>query len=311
MTIVSKGAKVLLLLNRIITDTTEAVFRVLCSAVIVVLLVPSVLFADTQPIPVGRMNTPPVVDGNLDEWGADGWNKVTVKPAMEDDKLNFVGTVDVDFKAVTSEGHIYIAARWPDGTKDLQYKNWVWRSNKYKRDKKLDDIFAVRFHMSGDYDTTMLSEKTYTVDVWVWTAGRSNPTGIALDAWHHISLDLIEYAAEYELPSGKIVFIKKNKDEGTPSFHVIKPKHRKKFEGKKLPSIGATGKASGSVADVHARGVWKDGHWHLEFKRRIDIQNKDDVTFKPGMSLMGAIAVYNRSELEHKSVSGDLLFEFQ
>lgn len=287
-----------------------SLMRLFSAAVFVVLFALPVYGNGVQPIPVVPVDSPPLVDGSLAEWGESGWNNVTVKPAIKEDKLNFTGTLDVSLKAVTSGGHIYIAVRWPDDREDVQYKNWVWFINKYRRDKKLDDMFSVRFHMSGDYDATMISEKTYSVDVWVWTAGRSNPSGYAIDATHRMSTDMIEDAAEYKLPSEKIVFIKKNKDAGNPSYETRKPKNRKKFEGDTLISIRTNGNPTGSVADVQAKGTWKDGHWHVEFGRKRDTGHDDDVVFTPGLSILGAIAVYNRGELEHKSASGSLLFEF-
>ena len=37
----------------------------------------------------------------------------------------------------------------------------------------------------------------------------------------------------------------------------------------------------GSRADVRARGIWKDGHWTIEFGRRLDNGHSDDVRFDP------------------------------
>ena len=44
--------------------------------------------------------------------------------------------------------------------------------------------------------------------------------------------------------------------------------------------------------------------------RSLDTKNTDDVAFKPGESLMSAIAVYNKGNAAHKSISEELILEF-
>jgi hypothetical protein len=255
------------------------------------------------------VSSAPTLDGDIKEWGTEGWSSIAVKPAVKDDEDNHTGNLTVEYKAVIADSDLYIASRWPDKKPDEEYKNWVWKKKKYKRGDKVDDMFAVRFDMDGDYDACMIAEKTYKVDLWVWSAGRSNPAGFANDMWHLITTNMIENAAEYKGPTGKMVYIKKYADEGTPIFENTKP-DRKKFTEKKLPGIQWPGNPSGSVADVQAKGVWSDGYWSLEMKRSLDTKNPDDVVFKPGESIIGSIAVYNKGAAEHKSVSGDLTFQF-
>jgi hypothetical protein len=203
-----------------------------------------------------------------------------------------------------------MAVRWPDRKQDIDYKRWVWKSKKYKRRQEMDDRFAVRFFMDGDFDACMMAEKSYKSDVWLWSSGRSNLAGYANDMWQIITTDMIEDAAEYKGPTGQIIYIKKYYDAGNPVYENNKP-NRKKFAGDKLPGIRVTTNPSGSVTDVRAKGVWKDGFWNLEMMRRLNTNNPDDVTFQSDKPLLGAIAVYNRGEAEHKSVSGELLFEFK
>ncbi len=276
---------------------------------VLMLSTPAVISAEPLTIAVSRAQSSPVVDGKLDEWGKDGWHKIPVKSAIEGDKDNRTGNIAVEVKTVISGKDFFIAARWPDKSESINYKNWVWKRKKYKRGKKLDDMFAVRFDMGGNYDICMIVEKTYKADVWLWSAGRSNPAGLANDMWHLVTTDMMEDAAEYKTPSGKIVYIKKYKDEGSPIFENTRP-NRKKNVGDKLPGIKVLDNPSGSVADVKAKGIWKDGYWTLELSRSLDTKNEDDVAFQPGKKLLGAIAVYNKGTAEHKSVSGDLLFEF-
>ncbi|MBC8412597.1 MAG: hypothetical protein ISR96_13195 [Nitrospira sp.] len=263
--------------------------------------------ADLQVIKVERASSSLVVDGDVSEWSGQ-WNTIALTPAMEGDRTNYTGDINVELIAAVYDHRIYVAAKWPDNKVDVIYKEWEWQRNKYKRGKKLDDMFALRFHMSGDYDYTMISEKTYEVDVWIWSAGRSNLAGYAEDTAQLITTEMLEDAAEYKGPTGKQVFIKKYRDAGNSIYKNTRP-DKKKNQGKSLPGIMLTGNESGSVADVKAKGVWKDGYWYLEMSRALDTGHKDDVVLKPGQSIIGAIAVYNRARAEHKSVSQTLQFE--
>lgn len=283
--------------------------RIIALIAVAIILIPGLIHAEPRTISVNKVASPPVVDGDLKDWGTSGWISLVLKPAVENDKENLAGIVNVEMKTAIADDHFYMAVRWPDKDQNTEYKSWIWKRTKYKRGDKLDDMFAVRFFMDGEYDACMFTEKRFTSDVWVWSAGRSNLAGYAKDTRQVITTKMIEDAAEYELPSGKIVYIKKYNDSGNPIYENTKPK-RKKFAGKKLPGIKVTKNASGSIADVHAKGIWKDGYWTLELSRSLDTKNTDDVAFKPGESLMSAIAVYNKGNAEHKSISEELVFEF-
>ena len=283
--------------------------RLLSLIAVAIVLIPGLLNAEFRTIPANKIASPPVVDGDLKDWSTSGWIPLVLKPAIENDKANLVGTVNVEIKTAIAGDRFYMAARWPDKDENAEYKSWIWKRTKYKRGKKLDDMFAVRFFMDGEYDACMFTEKLFISDVWIWSAGRSNPAGYAKDTRQVVTPKLVEDAAEYELPSGKIIYIKKYDDSGNPIYENTKPK-RKKFAGKKLPGIKVTENASGSIADVRAKGVWKDGYWTLELSSSLDTKNTDDVAFKAGESLMGAIAVFNKGNAEHKSVSEELVFEF-
>ncbi len=271
-----------------------------------------------RAVPVAVLSTVPSVDGDLSEWGADGWIGIQVKPALdrkdrprygleEVDDYNVTGTLVVQLRAGVAAGRFYLAVKYPDATEDKEHQGWEWRDTKYVLARRYDDQFAVRFHLAGDYDRTMLSAQDYKADVWLWAAARTNPTGLAEDLNHSFTTRITEDAAEYSLPGGKTVYIRKQRDAGVAPFRNLPAPREHKSD--KLPSF-ETVKASGSAADVAAKGLWKSGAWSLEFSRAMTTGNSDDVAFKPGLRLLGQIAVFNRGQAEHKSVSELLLFEF-
>jgi len=268
------------------------------------LLTPALTWSapEVLSVPATNLPTAPQVDGQVGEWSADGWKSVAVAPAMEDDKENRTGELTIEFQAAIHNGTLYLAARWPDEEANTNYRPWRWRGTKYRRTKKRDDMFAVRFDMDGDYHECMIAERDYRVDVWLWSAGRSDAIGMAEDMSHRVTTEYTEDAAEYEGPTGKTVYIIKSADAGDPPYRYTRP-DRRKFKGNNLASVELANAATGSAADVRAKGQWKDGVWTLEFSRSLSTGHDDDVQFSSGKTFRGQVAVFNRGFSQHKSVS--------
>ena len=269
-------------------------------------------------VPVLMLASAPRVDGDLGEWGNSDWIKLPITPALSkadrakyglepNDDKNQTGNLDVQMKAGVFGSRFYLAFKYPDSTEDATLRQWEWRGEKYVESKQYDDLFAVRFHMSGDFDRSMLTTASYAVDVWLWSAARTNPNGLAEDMSHQVSTKPIENAAEFEPSGAKTIYIKKSRDAGTELFSTTpKPKANK---GDRVP-LHELVAAKGSSADVAAKGRWKSGYWQLEFGRALNTGNADDVVLKPGLTVLGQIAVFNQGYAEHKSVSEPLLFDF-
>ena len=269
-------------------------------------------------IPVVALPEAPTVDGNTSEWGSAGWVKVPIKPSvaaadraklgLEPDDKNVTGSLTLQLKVGVFHDRVFMALRWPDDAADVEYKGWEWTGAKYVESNKRDDMIAFRFDMGGDFDRSMLSGKNYKVDLWLWSAARTNPAGLAEDWTHLLSVKPIDDAAEYEVKGVGTVYIKKLRDAGSPIFKALRAPKEK--GAARAPSFEIMTNASGSVADVAAKGVWKAGSWNLEFARKMNTGNTDDLAFKSGLKVQGQIAVFNRGADENKSVSEPLLFDF-
>lgn len=279
----------------------------------------SALAQQPHLIPVVILGAAPKVDGDLSDWGSSGWVKVPITPALEkadrakygldpNDDRNQTGSLTVQMKAGVVGDRFFVGLKYPDVSEDSSSKPWEWRGEKYVEGKQRDDLFALRFHMNGDFDRSMLSKKSYTVDVWLWSAARTNPAGIAEDMMHQVTTGMLDSAAEYESSQDKkTIYIKKTRDEGKAPFKLLpKPKEKKE---EKMPSFEIL-PSSGSSADVSAKGRWKAGYWHLEFSRAMNTGHVDDAVFIAGKKILGQIAVFNQGYGEHKSVSEPLLFDF-
>jgi hypothetical protein len=274
--------------------------------------------APPQVVAVSRLAAAPQLDGSLADWPKDGWSALKVAPAvaggerekfgLDPEDRNVTGTLNVELRAGVFGDRFYLAVRWPDDAADTEYKGWEWAGNKYVEGKRRDDAFALRFHLSGDYDRTMLSAKSYIADVWFWSAARTNPTGYAEDWTHQVSTRMIEDAAEYAVKGVGTVFIKKLRDSGSGPYKPLpRPKDK---AGERLPSFEVLKSPAGSIADVTAKGRWAAGKWSLELSRKLDTGHADDAAFAAGKKLLGQIAVFNRAADENKSVSESLLFDF-
>lgn len=269
-------------------------------------------------VPVAVLAAAPVLDGRLGEWGTSGWIDVQVKPAvdpaerrrlgLEGEDRNQTGTITVRLRAGAHGGRLYLALRWPDEAEDRELRSWQWNGARYLDDRRRDDMLAVRFHMDGDYDRSMLSARTYRVDLWLWSAARSDPLGLAEDWVHSISAQPGDDAAEYRLPDKTSVFIRKQRDAGAPLYFTQRAP--REHGAGRVAAVRLAEAASGSIADVSAKGAWAAGHWSLELSRALSTGNPDDVAFARGQRVLAQIAVFNRGHDEHKSVSEPLLFDF-
>lgn len=267
-------------------------------------------FGQARTLNVPVLSADPVVDGQVAEWP--GLTKqvfmTTVNPALEQDPGNVTGMVDVEIRVGVFGDRFYLAARWPDKAADTSFRPWRWNDTSYQKDKKkFDDGFAVRFQLDGDYDSCMLSNKDYRVDLWHWSAGRTNAAGLAEDRHQTITQKPIEGAAEYDSPFG-VVYIMNRSDAGDAFF--INNKAPKLHQGDEVPSIALTGKISGSIADVVAQGVWKEGYWYLEMSRLLNTGHDDDAILGQGKTISSAIAIFNHAANEHKSVSDTINLVF-
>lgn len=259
-------------------------------------------------IPVRTLPSAPEVDGNLGEWGQEGWLAIPIHPAKENDADNATGALQVQLQVGVAGERVFLAARWPDGEADVEYRSLKWAGTKYKRGKQRDDMFVVRFDMGGDYNDCMLSKTDYKVDLWQWSAGRSNQAGLAEDYMQIISTNMVESAAEYAHPEGGMVYIQKVRDAGNPIYETTEAGQENK--GPTLAGVMMLENGSGSLIDVTARGVWREGFWSLELSRKLQTGHDDDVKLTGIKEIKGAIAVFNKGFAEHKSVSDTLLFVF-
>ncbi|HRJ51602.1 MAG TPA: ethylbenzene dehydrogenase-related protein [Candidatus Thiothrix moscowensis] len=261
--------------------------------------------SDLQIITVGKLKAAPSVDGSADDWQDVTGIKIPLtylnKPEL---------TKTVTLKAGVFGDEVFFYSEWEDSTEDTQHKPHVWdeTQQKYVEGPQREDRFALEFAMVGDYDANWFSGKEFKADMWNWKAGRTNPIGIAHDKMTIISKQPMQEAYKTTLPDGSDLYIQRPSDADREPY-VAKRYFKKQQDimPKYLPLEEALPPSSD---DVKAKGVWKDGKWHLEQRRKLNTGFADDVRFIADKPVTGAIAVFDHDDNERHFISTTLRFQF-
>lgn len=204
-------------------------------------------------INVSRINTPPFLDGlAIDKC----WQKTT---ETEIPYKSHNATGKITLKACTDREKIYFLVSYQTKLKNTRHQSWKW------------DPVIQAYIPSGDKEESLsiiIKEeiRNKEADVWIWRAGRTDPVNKADDLYY------IENKRD-RLSANKITM-----DNGQKSWFS---KYFGEYAGTHLPRF-YNKKPSGSVADVNAKGSWDKQQLNIEFSRRFETDNSDDINFKKG-----------------------------
>ena len=259
---------------------------------------------DNSVIHIGKLNAAPTVDGSDADWQ----NVPAVKiPLAYLDKPDDIRTVTL--KTGVFGDQVYFYSEWDDAAADTLHKpnSWDETQQKYVEGPQREDRFALEFAMKGDYDANWFSGKEFTADMWNWKAARTNPIGIAHDKTTIISKQAMPESYKTTLPDSSILYIQRPTDLGGDPYET-----KRYFQKQQdiMPKYVPLEKLPDGVDDVKAKGVWKDGKWHLELSRKLNTHHADDVLFANGKKILGAIAVFDHDDSEHHYTSKTLTFDF-
>lgn len=264
------------------------------------------VWADWQIIPVSEIKKAPQLDGDGADWANIKANKVALHNSKEDSKLEIHS---VDIKAAIHGDSVYFYAKWADPTHDTIHKPFVWdeEAGKYRHGPQREDRFSLQFLIQGEYDTNWLSGKEFRADTWHWKSSRTNPNGKADDKMTIVSLGKLLRAYKGVTGKGDPVYILRSWDEGDKNYTTTR--YREKQEDI-MPKYLLNKPGSGSSMDVDAKGVWRNGYWTLELRRKLNTGHEDDLQFVRGQEFTGGIAVFNRSQNDDHAISSVLRFRF-
>ena len=251
----------------------------------------------------------PEIDGRGDD-GA--WNyaraaSVTVREVSGEQKGK---SAQVLIKSVHTSTHIYFLVSWLDQSEDATHKTWVWDQAKgsYEAGDDREDVVALAFQLSGEFDVDMLADVEATWDVWHWKAARTGPAGYAMDKTHRYSrAEPADKAKSFEVRGEYTIWIARPEDAG------LSPQKRQpapvKYTKDRVPQY-IPGTPSGSAADIRAKGHWQDGRWTVEFARRLDTGHEDDTAFDTSRSYNMGLSVFDREEHKDHSTSDIIELSF-
>ncbi len=255
--------------------------------------------AQTQLV-AAKVDKPMMVDGDIGDWNGIAGTVVPLKGK---------GNVSsVELRAAISGDTIYILAIWPDSTESRLHKPYKWDAvaERYSRTKQLEDRFAFSFAMTGDFSPNKLDGSEFTADVWHWKASRSDPAGIAHDKSWKVSASPFPKARKLTGPGGQTVYLARPSDAGDRLYKPVK------YDSKQddlMPRYEVNLSVQGSIADVRAKGMWREGYWYLELSRKLVTGNADDAVFPASGRIEMAVAAFNDIDGDSHSVSEKIVLQ--
>ncbi len=225
----------------------------------------------------------PVIDGVESE---EIWGQV-----KEIETLDYSSQRPITLKTYHDDENIYFIAKYPAATASEQHKSLVWSDKEqvYIEGMDREDTLVLKWSMSGgnmSFDPALV--EPHTADIWFWKACRSNPAGYLDDKSQIVSVENVE--GGYELSSEKYgrLFLLRKADEGRSCvseemfFENYGPAVKKFYSRE----------PQGSRADIRGKGKWVDGYWTIEFARKLDTGNSDDVVMSYGKENVFGISLY-------------------
>lgn len=254
----------------------------------------------------------PTLDGKDIEWSRIKASKIrlhAVYVGQAGSAKNKSVIDSVSIKGAIYSGDVYFFIEWQDSSYNIVHKPWIWNKdkNKYIRGVQQEDRLAMQFEIEGNYSTNWMAGNYFKADMWHWKASRSNPLGLMHDKSTVISRSKLLRSYKATASDGNPIYILRPSDAGTKLY---KTKRYGQYEKDIMPKYILEKLPSGSVADVKAIGVWNNGVWRLEIKRKLNTGNSDDVVFIKGHATKGGIAIFNHSENDRHMISDTLTFQF-
>ena len=272
--------------------------RAFLSTLMVMLLLgmSNMAFAE-QSIVSTKVETPPVIDGDINELI---WENV--KPTPIKDQAS--GTM-ILLRSVYSGDKVYFSVFFNDDVENPLHKPWLWDKDKevYETGDHREDTFVFKWNMMDKkVDLSNFSDDSYKADVWYWKANRTNPAGYADDKNQELSDSQSEKSTEVESLTGKKRFLSRHSDKGKPAYTEFKPTTFTESLIDRYPKS----MPKGSRADVIAKGQWKDGNWTIEFERKLVTGHSDDVQFDLSKEYLFGVSIFSLYGKPHDPNSPNL-----
>lgn len=269
----------------------------------------AVLFASApltgQTLSANKLTAAPTLDGSDGDW--QGVEAVTI-PLNKSGNNVTVAVQSVRIKSGIFGDELFFFIQWDDATMDAQHKPFLWDSGagKYVAGDQREDRFALQFGMEGEYTVDWLSGNSFKADTWHWKAARTNPLGLMHDKMTIIGLKPVKKAYKATARNGSVIYIQRPGDKGDKLYKTARYSSREKDI---MPKYILADNPTGSVTDVKCSGVWKDGKWSLEVRRKLNTGNPDDIAFAEGMTVRAGLAVFDHTGDDNHVISDTFTFQ--
>lgn len=276
----------------------ETIARPAALAGVLGLTVAASLPARAETINAANLKAPITLDGKIDDWA--GVAPVTVPLTEQGRKGGRVSSVEI--RTAVHGDMFYMLAVWEDSEESKLHKPYKWdeASQAYKATKIGEDRFMVSLPMTGSFTDNKLDGSEFTADVWYWKSQRSNEAGLVHDKNWRVSSKPFPKAERFRGPGGNTVYLKRSSDAGDKLYNSLKYDVK---QDELMPRYKVNTAAQGSIADIRARGVWRDGKWYLELSRKLDTGNADDAAIPAAGAIEISFAVANGTTGGDHSVS--------
>ena len=229
----------------------------------------------------------PAIDGV----GADdAWSRAT-----EIATLDHSSQREIRIKSVHTADEIFFLVSYPDAAPSEAHKSWVWNPTEqvYVQGADREDVFVFKWSLVGnDANLSIYRDpQPHRADLWFWKAYRTNGLGYADDKHQILGTAPAKNARELQQPDGSSFFLERRGDAGQSSYTQ---RMNFDYEGDVLPKYELR-RPTGSRADIQAKGTWNDGRWTIQFRRKLDTTQADDVVFEPGRSYLFGVSCYEIS----------------
>lgn len=240
------------------------------------------VYADLQVVSA-KVDTAPVVDGHA---GDKVWERATSVVTHD-----IVADIDISLKTVHTDESIYFQVQFPDSSENREHKTQVWDSEKeiYHIGPRREDTFVIKWNMEPyPVDITLSGDESYKADIWYWKSFRTDHAGFADDKFQLYSDHPSPKAQRLVSNEGKTFYLTRKGDQGTAAYRnrVVT-----EFSGDNYASYERV-TPTGSRADVRAKGQWHDGVWTVEYSRKLNTGNVDDVLLLPGQQYRFGVSRY-------------------
>ena len=229
-----------------------------------------------------KVTTAPLIDGQIE----DSWQQ-----AQETVTYDALAETDIRIKSVYTDDEVFFLIRFKDATENRFHKKLVWDKStaSYKIGPTREDTVVLKWNLEAfPVDLTVSSDQQYSADIWYWKSFRTDHANRADDKYQVYSSTPSKKGHRVISKKGRIFYLTRKGDKGRSAYKNNIPID---FKGKEISGYELRA-PRGSRADVRAKGVWKDGMWTVEFTRKLDTGQIDDVYFEKELSYQFGVSRY-------------------